>query len=489
MKFSFKSLFFSLIFSVFIVSCQQQPDYSQQETLFLVTLSQFASSGKCKADNQFWARDLTVNGNTSYCVQSNLVGESDAFKIYAEDGLVNDLDYTAITKAFRDTIYPISQKAFGVPSDINQDGKVTILILDIKDGATSTSGFVAGFVDPINFMADNSSYSVRSNQMEILYMDGNELAKLRQKELAKGLPDTFLATMAHEFQHLIRYPNSNGKDDTWVDEGTSEVASDITGYGPQTARMECFRGSAVTSCNGGMNGRSVLVWGNTLQDYAFSYAFMKYLYEISGSTAEEKLAFLSKTVVGDYRASNARGLMTAFTQAARYDSNVLPSDSKKLFKYLYATFLGQALNYTQYTKAYLGSTKTDLSAVRNFYPLPDSLAEIKTPDPFSAISAQESISLSPGQAYRFNGTANNITANEEGVLLISDSSEYLLFNGNIDSNMATTTATTGQLLEPIQFPKLKLPQQQTPICPREILHKISKLEKSIYNLKPYIAEP
>ena len=73
----------------------------------------------------------------------------------------------------------------------------------------------------------------RSNEEDMLYMDIYP-SIINSKN--------FLATMAHEYQHLLqfsyRYREQLSQEYTWLDEGISEVSSDISGYGPQTSRLK-----------------------------------------------------------------------------------------------------------------------------------------------------------------------------------------------------------------------------------------------------------
>ena len=220
----------------FFISCY--PANSKKERNLLTLLSIASLQNRCNPNNgSFWVRNLTLSSQSSYCVYSTLVASSANMNLYVENGLSTNLNYTDVANAFESNIFPVEKSAFGAPSDINNDGKITVLILDIRDGATASSGFVAGFVDPASFFSDTPLFSIRSNQREILFMDGVELLRLRDKDLLNGKPDIFLSTLAHELQHLIRFQYSEGGDDTWIDEGTSEVSSDLTGYGPQNSRL------------------------------------------------------------------------------------------------------------------------------------------------------------------------------------------------------------------------------------------------------------
>ena len=93
------------------------------------------------------------------------------------------------------------------------------------------------------------------------------------------------------------------------------------------------------------------------------------------------------------------------------------SSPKQLFKQLFASFMGQAVNYTDFSSTYFGNTTaTDISTIVSTYPLPSDLSEIKS---FSTTSKQSSISLYPGQVYRFSGSTSGITSGDDGVAVES----------------------------------------------------------------------
>ena len=164
-------------------------------------------------------------------------------------------------------------------ANIYGDGKATFLILDIDDGAQVGEPFIAGYFDPLNQFNDDLvyqqicenpsiAYCSRSNEQEMLYLDIVQ---------AKTDINTFMSTLAHEYQHLLHFTRDmkTGKkvEEKWVNEGLSEVASDISGYGPQSGRLRAFRQ---------LRGNSLTSFKNKLIDYSHSYVYFRFLTDIYG---------------------------------------------------------------------------------------------------------------------------------------------------------------------------------------------------------------
>ncbi len=442
-----------------------------------------ANSFDCKnTPNSFWARNLLTTSGASYCVETTLVGSSSVVELYLEKNLVTDLNYFQIVLAFS-RILEIEKETISEPSDINKDGKISIVILDIKDGATPSSGFIAGYVDPINFFIDNPAFSSRSNEREILFMDGVELVNLRRRDLSQGRADTFLSTLAHELQHLIRFPISNGIDDVWIDEGTSELISDITGYGPQTSRINCFKGdvSSSISCSGGVgalssNSPSLLNWRGTLKNYAFSYSFMKYLYSVAGTNEASRRTFLKNSVIGiqNTRATNILGLMNIFKNSNNFNSNLLSSEADIVFKRLFGNFMALSVGYNNLNTSYFGNSNiVSLESIRSTYPLPTDLNSLATPIPFSAVSDATSFNLSAGQVLRVNGTTSGITNNQTDFIAIQGTTSYLVMNASTVTGNSNTV-------------NINIHDTKEKICPHDFFQNEFLKFNKIKNLKSLI---
>ncbi|MCB1190556.1 MAG: hypothetical protein H7A23_27120 [Leptospiraceae bacterium] len=481
---------FFLIFVIFlfIVNCSEinkkilgDEDDSETKLLTqLLVLRVLSNNSNCSGG--FWVRN--VNTNKSYCSQATLVGSSNNLDLYVENGLDTGLDYQDVVNNFESKIYPAETEAFGTPTDINNDGKITVLIVDIQDQELLSSGFVAGFMDPVNFYKDSRASSIRSNQREIIYLDGKELIALRNQELALGRSDTFLSTLAHEYQHLIRYKYGEGQDDTWIDEGSSEAASDITGFGPQVARLLCFRGDSGSSCSGGVGGSTLFSWNSTLKNYAFAYTFMRYLFDVSGSSEQERYNFFKAAASGDsngVRANSAENLIRVFmSSAAKYDSSVLGADTKTVFQKLFASYIAQSTGYTDLNNVYFGSTTAvDVDTVRTLYSLPSDFTPTIYQPAYSAAAKQSSYSLYPSQVYRVSGSTSG-SQDSNTVIIKRNSSEFIIFNGNINATYSTTVSASIQY--PLEIPKLHSNEIGI-VCPMDYLRQVHKIEKKMYDLK------
>ncbi|MCK9280833.1 MAG: T9SS type A sorting domain-containing protein [Melioribacteraceae bacterium] len=119
-------------------------------------------------------------------------------------------------------IYQNDVETFGAPPDRDNDPRIVILLLDIKDGYTGSGGFVAGYF----FSGDQYTKAqfASSNEAEIFYIDANpwDLTKEQDQENASS-------TLAHEFQHMIHY-NYYQRQETFFNEAFSLGAEFINGF-------------------------------------------------------------------------------------------------------------------------------------------------------------------------------------------------------------------------------------------------------------------
>lgn len=342
-----------------------------------------ATSGNCDSGNDLWARDLVTQ--RSVCVATRLAYEGSNTQVFVERSAVLPFSVEDFGQEFDTQTYPILVDAFGPPSDVDGDGKVKLLLFDIRDGANGTGAYVAGFYDPINYFPDNVFSPVRSNFAEVLYLDARELVASLSQD-----PTALASTAAHEFQHLQRFPRmyeNNQFDDLWINEGTSEVASDLAGFGPQTSRINCYLGRIDSRCSDGINGVSLVDWDSStadvLKQYSYAYVFMKYLSHIAGTNDTDRLLFLQKTVLGNsvgLRANETDTLMTLFRESPNYNASLLGNDSKSAFFRFFALLLGKSfagMDLSSVERKNASSTETlDLTAAALAYPLPTDLVNL-----------------------------------------------------------------------------------------------------------------
>ena len=110
-------------------------------------------------------------------------------------------------------IFALCTETFGDPPDEDDDPRIFILLLDIRDRYVDRGDeYYAGYFD-------KRGEGFRPAQ-DILYLDTNPLPIA--SELAK-------ATLAHEFQHMIHWAH-DPDEEQWIDEGCSQYAETVCGY-------------------------------------------------------------------------------------------------------------------------------------------------------------------------------------------------------------------------------------------------------------------
>lgn len=260
----------------------------------------------------FNATDLTDYSN--YVVTTRLVYEGNSCKVYKdiEDTFMNDTAAAAMGLEFDGNIYSRLVPVFGVPSDVDGDGKIILLILDIRDGGSDTS-YVAGYFDPYNEFdpASNAAYQY-SNECEMLYLDTNPGAENAA---------VFKETMAHEFQHLINFnqkvfvQGSQAGFDTWIDEGLSSAAERIYSGVQVQDKIDYFN---VDYFHDIAKGQRFIAWdrGNyntVLGSYSTVYLFFQWL-NIQSTNDNSIYKVIVDSGYDDYRAVEAAKVyITGFT--------------------------------------------------------------------------------------------------------------------------------------------------------------------------------
>ena len=194
-----------------------------------------------------------------------------------------------------------------------KDGKLTILLLDIKDGFKNpqTDSYVAGYFFSGDFQRRGDiGHGFFSNQRDMIYIDTYPGLKMK--------PEQTYATFAHELQHLINYTtmvhiNREYFQDTWIDEGLSSQAEYLyLGKNPED-KCEWFSKDIKGTI---AKGNNFFVWGNheeeplsILDDYSTVYLFFRWLY--LQANAEQKPLLFREIIASDkfdYRAvTNAAG--------------------------------------------------------------------------------------------------------------------------------------------------------------------------------------
>lgn len=200
--------------------------------------------------------------------------------VWVADPKVSRADAAKVGKEFETNIAPLVNKNFGMESDLDGNGKVNILLFDIKDGfGVSSYGYIGGYFDGADLKAEAGS-----NRGEIFYMDTYPSMGY-DPQLEEDTPrsvEKIYSTLAHEFQHMVNFNAQYLKQDrmmeTYLNEAFSMAAEHIYS-GPIQDRIDYYNSSSYIQ-----NGHSLTIWsrnGDTLSNYSLSYLFGQYLNEQS----------------------------------------------------------------------------------------------------------------------------------------------------------------------------------------------------------------
>ena len=160
-------------------------------------------------------------------------------------GGYSDADYQSVAATFDTLVYPLDVENFGAPTDIGGYGRVILFFTSAVNQLTpQNAGYVIG---GFFFSRDLYPKTARnglpgcggSNEAEMFYLlvpDPNGTIN-GNRRAAVDVTRLNLATLAHEFQHLINasrrlYVNTNAapNEETWLDEGLSHVAEELLYY-------------------------------------------------------------------------------------------------------------------------------------------------------------------------------------------------------------------------------------------------------------------
>jgi hypothetical protein len=261
------------------------------------TSSNTSGVNNSRGSKSFWAQNLTTN--SFYTLRADLMAEGKRCNIWVEQASKKYTNAEAarnMAKEYDENIYGKMTYNFGIGqievstkyvdntmelADYLTDGngKLTILLLDIKDGYTANGSYVAGYFTPVNFYKDNSGSNIRSNEMDMIYLDTYP---------AKPGSTGSYSTLAHEMQHLMNFVTTLVKRndqtdimmmDTWIDEGLSSAAEYIYLESHVKERYDWFNNDQQGTI---AKGNNFFVWGNLdddsiLDDYATVYLFFQWL--------------------------------------------------------------------------------------------------------------------------------------------------------------------------------------------------------------------
>ncbi len=187
-------------------------------------------------------------------------------------------------------IFQATTETFGEPPDIDNDPKIVVLLLDIKDNSAVTGSSIAGYFSSANEVP-KSEFSL-SNEAEIIFIDVNPNTLTTPVGLRNGL-----STIAHEFQHLIAWDyNKDGSQWTFIKEGCSLLAEVINGFPFGMARERFYTREPNHYLFDWRYGSS-----DVQTDYARAAKFHIYLWDQFGAELFKRIVQDGKNGIEAYR--------------------------------------------------------------------------------------------------------------------------------------------------------------------------------------------
>ena len=244
-------------------------------------------------DRVFYAQ-MIDKGNTYgwFNIPAHLLKVSDNLAIYLQNG--KNISSYALNKLAQefDYYYTSMTNIYGTHSDIDANGKIIILLMDINKTKDSGSQ-VLGYFNPSDMHGNNKG--------EILYMDISN---------ANNNTDKAIGTIIHEFQHLINYSyvisGERNEMSSWLNEALSESTSILFNKTTAESRIEefnkknyyCFYtwNAPEQKVTNETNG----VTANSTFNYPSASVFMHWLYQKNGSNGSIFQTIASPKGLSDY---------------------------------------------------------------------------------------------------------------------------------------------------------------------------------------------
>jgi hypothetical protein len=176
----------------------------------------------------FWS--LNYAESRAYQVRARHVAEGQHISLWLERSeSVSPYDLSMILDEFDEAIHPRLSGSFGSPGDIDGNGKVIVLLMDIIDNyGSGNDTYIAGM-----FLQKDIQPGLFSNQGEMLYLD------IYPGLNYSGALDVLLSTAAHEYLHLLDFSAGNYRD-LWLAESLATAAEYLYEQGQPEYRTNLF---------------------------------------------------------------------------------------------------------------------------------------------------------------------------------------------------------------------------------------------------------
>lgn len=164
-------------------------------------------------EKTFWVTNVDTNEN--FRITARLRAVTDHLYFWIEEGVqYREGDLEELVQTFEEEIYPTNRSFFGEEWSPGVDGDPHIYMLLVRGVGASLAGYFSS-ADEYHPLAHE-------------YSNAHEMFVLNADNLDLDEPFT-LGVLAHEFQHMIHWYRDRNEE-TWMNEGFSELASFLNGY-------------------------------------------------------------------------------------------------------------------------------------------------------------------------------------------------------------------------------------------------------------------
>jgi immune inhibitor A len=220
----------------------------------------------------FWVHDLQTSANREITAQ--LLYKTDVAYAWVEAGQPHDSNaIIAAVDRFSDQSYPAVVAFFGSEWNPGVDNDPRLHILHTTGIGRGLAGYYSS-ADQYSRLANPYS-----NEKELFYINLDWLNTVRDYRY-------YETVLTHELQHMIHW-HHDSNEYAWVNEGLSEFAQEVAGFGTDTVFVSAFVNRPDTQLNSwDLDG------ARRSSHYGASYLFIHYLHQRFG-------AGLLKTVVAE----------------------------------------------------------------------------------------------------------------------------------------------------------------------------------------------
>lgn len=178
-----------------------------------ITVSSSPAVLSLGAQESFWVTNVDTNEN--FRISAELRSISEHVYFWVEEGIsADEKEIQNLVSTFENKIYPTNREFFGSEWSPGVDGDPHLYILYANGLGRSLAGYFSS--------ADE--YSPLAHE----FSNAHEMFLLNADNIQLGSEYTY-GVLAHEFQHMIHWYRDRNEE-TWLNEGFSELASFLNGY-------------------------------------------------------------------------------------------------------------------------------------------------------------------------------------------------------------------------------------------------------------------